>query len=112
MRLIKINYENNPVILAKVTLVVVVSEHVARGAQRLSLGTERAQVLTSEEQPNGKANTVITKALLRGAACSENSVCLCLHCHVQDVMLGTLFQILQAEDLRINMGNLYKDCKC
>lgn len=46
---------------------VVVSERVARRGQRLSLGTEHAQALTSEERPNGKANTVITKALLQGA---------------------------------------------
>lgn len=91
MRQMKINCENNPVILARNTFVVAVSQRVARGGQRLSLRTEHARALTSEEQPNGKANTVITKALLQGAACSENSVCLCLHCHVQDVMLGTVF---------------------
>lgn len=89
MRRIKINCEINPVFWAEDTLVVAVSERVAGAGQRLSLGTEHAQGLTSEERPNGKANTVITKALLQGAARSENSVRLCLRCHVQDVMFGT-----------------------
>lgn len=42
--------------------------------------------LTSEEWPNGKANTVITKAPLQGAACSESAVlhlskhgCVCVY---------------------------------
>lgn len=42
--------------------------------EKLSLGSGRAQVaLTSEERPNGRANTVITKASLQGAACSESA---------------------------------------
>lgn len=47
--------------------------HFGEGWKAL-LGEWRAQVaLTSEERPNGRANTVITEASLQGAACSESA---------------------------------------
>lgn len=44
-----------------------------QGREKLSPGSQRAQLaLASQERPNGKANTVITKAPLQGAVCSES----------------------------------------
>lgn len=76
-RKIKINREINRVLWAKDAFVLVVC--VARGevgVGGLSSGTQRAQGLTSEGRPNGKANTVITEVLLQEPP-AASPVCCC-----------------------------------